>query len=47
MPKLGTPFPFPQPAREFEIVLGKYYKDSSDEIRSMKVDVLIVSACNR
>jgi laccase len=28
MPKLGTPFPFPQPAREFEIVLGTYYKDS-------------------
>jgi laccase len=27
MPKLGTPFPFPQPAREFEILLGKYYKD--------------------
>lgn len=32
MPKLGTPFPFPQPAREFEILLGKHYKDSYAKI---------------
>jgi len=25
MPKPGTPFPFPQPAREFELVLGQFY----------------------
>ena len=24
MPKPGTPFPFPQPAREFEILLGQF-----------------------
>jgi hypothetical protein len=24
MPKPGTPFPFPQPAKEFEIVLGQF-----------------------
>ena len=24
MPKAGTPFPFPQPAREFEILLGQF-----------------------
>ncbi|KAL1354837.1 hypothetical protein HN51_006888 [Arachis hypogaea] len=32
MPKLGTPFPFPQPAREFEILLGEWWNNDVEDI---------------
>ena len=32
MPKPGTPFPFPQPAREFEILLGERWNNDIEEI---------------
>ncbi|KAJ1408871.1 Multicopper oxidase, type 1 [Sesbania bispinosa] len=32
MPKPGTPFPFPQPAREFEILLGEWWNNDVEEV---------------
>ncbi|XP_015964160.1 laccase-11 [Arachis duranensis] len=32
MPKVGTPFPFPQPAREFEVILGEWWNNDVEEI---------------
>ncbi|XP_027912602.1 laccase-11-like [Vigna unguiculata] len=34
MPKPGTPFPFPQPAREFEILLGEWWHNDVEAVET-------------